>query len=254
MITVTKELLLKIAPLGKDQIVTDVATYLNQYMASYEINTPLRLANLLAQCAHESDGFKTLEEYASGAAYEGRKDLGNTEKGDGVKYKGRGMIQLTGRGNYTIYGARLNLDLVNNPTLAATGKVSVLTALEYWKTKGLNALADKDDINTITHRINGGENGLPQRIAYLAKAKAVIGGAPATTTTTGPFNPILAQKGDKSDYVKSIQNLLIAKNYTIVADGVFGPATETAVKNFQTRVGLSITGQVDQTTLDKLKA
>lgn len=248
MITVTKELLLKIAPLGKDQIVTDVATYLNQYMASYEINTPLRLAHLLAQCAHESDGFKTLEEYASGAAYEGRKDLGNTEKGDGVKYKGRGMIQLTGRGNYTIYGAKLGIDLVNNPTLAATGKVSVQTALEYWKTKGLNALADKDDINTITHRINGGENGLPQRIAYLAKAKTAIG------ANTGPFNPILAQKGDKSDYVKSLQTLLIAKGYTIVADGAFGPATETAVKNFQTRVGLPITGQVDQTTLDKLKA
>lgn len=248
MITITKDLLQKIAPLGKNQILDDVATYLTQYGDAYEVNTPLRLAHFLAQCAHESDSFKTLEEYASGTAYEGRKDLGNTEKGDGVKFKGRGMIQLTGRANYTIYGKKLGIDLVNNPTLASTGKVSVLTALEYWKTKGLNAFADKDDINTITHRINGGENGLPQRIAYLAKAKRAL------NISDPAFNPILAKKGNKSDYVKSLQTLLTKKGYTLVADGDFGNNTEKAVLDFQKSNGLPVTGQIDQATLDKIKA
>src|SRR5688572_16566650 len=149
--------------------------------ARYAINTPLRVAHFLAQVAHESDGFCTTEEYASGAAYEGRRDLGNTQPGDGRRYKGRGLIQLTGRANYKTYGDRIGEDLVGNPTRAADPATSLILACEYWKkTKGgLNQFADKDDIVTITRAINGGLNGLDDRKQYLAKAKRVLAGAGA---------------------------------------------------------------------------
>jgi putative chitinase len=170
----TKELIKQIAPRSDDKIVEDLVFYFNKHFAKYEINTKLRQAHFLAQAAHESDGFRTLEEYASGLAYEGRKDLGNNVRGDGKRFKGRGIFQLTGRANYTTFGLRLGYDLVNNPELAKTPEVSVLTALEYWKDRKLNTFADNDDVNTITRRINGGLNGFEDRKKYLAVAKRVI--------------------------------------------------------------------------------
>jgi putative chitinase len=152
-------------------------TGFNRELPRYEINTGLRISHFMAQCAHECDNFRTMEEYASGAAYEGRTGLGNVNPGDGVRYKGRGIIQLTGRTNYRNYGAALGLDLENNPQLAAVPENAVRIACEYWRRNNLNALADRDDIEAITRRINGGVNGLADRRIKLGIAKGIWGGA-----------------------------------------------------------------------------
>jgi predicted chitinase len=144
-------------------------------MDRFVINTPLRSAAFLAQLAHESGELRYMEEIASGAAYEGRKDLGNTQPGDGKRYKGRGPIQLTGRANYAKYGKLLGLDLVNSPTIVATKEVGFIVAAQFWQLNGLNELADKQDFKQITKRINGGYNGLDDRERYYARAKKVLG-------------------------------------------------------------------------------
>ncbi|MET0376400.1 MAG: glycoside hydrolase family 19 protein, partial [Rhizorhabdus sp.] len=108
---------------------------------------------------------------AAQKGYEGRKDLGNTQQGDGYKYKGRGPLQCTGRANYRKYGRLLGIDLETNPTLAAVPSIGLHIALEYWRTHNLNALADNDDVVGITHKVNGGENGLADRKKQLAAVK-----------------------------------------------------------------------------------
>jgi predicted chitinase len=148
--------------------------FLQSAMNEAQINTRLRVAAFLAQLAHESYQLKYMEEEASGAEYEGRKDLGNTQPGDGPRYKGRGPIQLTGRSNYTTYGAALGLDLVDNPEQAAMPQVGFRVAGLYWTKKGLNALADVQDFVTITKKINGGLLGLAQRQAFYDKALSVL--------------------------------------------------------------------------------
>ncbi|MDY7229779.1 peptidoglycan-binding protein [Hyalangium rubrum] len=140
--------------------------HLNAAMAEADITTPQRQAAFLAQLAHESGELRFFEEIASGEAYEGRKDLGNTEPGDGPRYKGRGPIQLTGRSNYRTAGRALGIDLEGNPTRAADLDIGFRVAGWYWKGRGLNALADAGDFREITRRINGGFNGLAQREAY----------------------------------------------------------------------------------------
>lgn len=132
----------------------------------------LRLAHFLAQLMHESANFLYMEEIASGAAYEGREDLGNTQPGDGKRYKGRGPIQVTGRANYRRYGRLLGIDLESNPTLASDPSIGFLVSLTYWDDKRLNELADRDDIKTITQKINGGFNGLADRRAKFAQVKS----------------------------------------------------------------------------------
>ena len=149
-------------------------------MQRYEINTPLRRAHFLAQLGHESGELRWKEELASGAAYEGRRDLGNIHPGDGRKYKGRGLIQLTGRHNYTEYAKILKergdmRDIVAHPELVATDPdLCVDTAGRYWHSRGLNKYADADDVITVTKRINGGLNGIDDRKRLLARAKATL--------------------------------------------------------------------------------
>ncbi|APX65568.1 glycoside hydrolase [Sphingomonas sp. LK11] len=133
-----------------------------------------RLAHFLGQVGHESGGFRYMEELATGAAYEGRKDLGNVKVGDGRRYKGRGPLQLTGRANYRAFGAALDLDLENDPEIAADPAIGILIACEYWQQRKLNALADADDTKAITRRVNGGENGLPDRFMRTLQAKALV--------------------------------------------------------------------------------
>jgi putative chitinase len=161
----------------KREFLPGLITGFNRELPAYQINTGLRLSHFMAQCAHECDNFRTMEEYASGAAYEGRVGLGNTQPGDGVRYKGRGIIQLTGRRNYRNYGAALGLDLENNPQLAAVPENAVKIACEYWKRNDLNTLADADNLEAITRRINGGVNGLADRRLKLGIAKGIWGGA-----------------------------------------------------------------------------
>lgn len=154
---------------------------LEQACLRFGIDTPLRQAHFLAQVAHESDGFRTATEYASGRAYEGRKDLGNTQPGDGVRFKGRGLIQLTGRANYAAYSQSLYGDdrCVQNPAMVAELPDAALAAGWFWQLKGLNALADADNIMAVTRKINGGTNGLEDRKAKLQQAKQLFARAVA---------------------------------------------------------------------------
>ena len=148
--------------------------YVNDTLIHFEINTPIRVQHFLAQVYHESGAFHYLKEIASGQAYEHRADLGNTSDGDGVKFKGRGLIQITGKFNYIAIGKDLNEDFVSHPELLETPHYATLSAGWFWNKKGLNALADNDDIIHITKRVNGGLNGIEDRQNYLSKAKAVI--------------------------------------------------------------------------------
>ncbi len=149
--------------------------HLNQAMVQGGINTPRRQAAFLAQLAHESVGLTAFEEFASGAAYEGRADLGNTQPGDGVRYKGRGPIQLTGRANYRAAGKALGIDLENNPRRASDPDVGFRIAVWFWNSRGLSSYADQGRFDDITYRINGGYNGNASRHTYWARARQVLG-------------------------------------------------------------------------------
>ena len=127
-------------------------------MQAADMNTPLRMAHFLAQTAHESGDLQYMEELASGAAYEGRKDLGNAQPGDGPRFKGRGLIQLTGRVNYAAYGRSIGVDLTadgNWNKVATDPALAVDAACWFWTKHRLNELADLDDLQTITRRVNG---------------------------------------------------------------------------------------------------
>ena len=144
-------------------------------MDKYLIDTPLRQCHFLAQIGHESGELRYREEIASGKAYEGRKDLGNDRPGDGPLFKGRGLIQLTGRANYESYGEYLGRDLLDNPSLVSEDEnLCVDVAGWYWQKRNLNKYADRDDIITITKRINGGLRGLEDRKRLLELAKDVL--------------------------------------------------------------------------------
>lgn len=152
----------------------EIAGHLNVAMAEANITTPQQQAMFIAQLAHESGGFQFMEEIASGAAYEGRADLGNTQPGDGVRYKGRGYIQITGRYNYEQAGQALGLDLVNNPGLAARPENAARIAAWYWTSRNINEAANSGDFTQVTRLINGGTNGLADRQAYYARAQAAL--------------------------------------------------------------------------------
>lgn len=174
-ITVNLEQLKAIYPNTQDIVLNKHLVHLNEAMEKYQINLGVTRAQyFLAQLGHESAGFRYMEELASGSNYEGRKDLGNINKGDGVKYKGRGIIQLTGRHNYRNAGKALNVDLENNPQLASNEKFASLIAGWFWNSRNLNFWSDKQDFRQVTKLINGGYNGWEDRLKYLKRAEKVI--------------------------------------------------------------------------------
>jgi putative chitinase len=157
--------------------------HLNATMAADGIDTMPRTAAFIAQLAHESGEFRFMEEIwgptDAQRRYEPPSDLarrlGNTQPGDGRRFKGRGPIQITGRFNYKKYGDLLSVDLVDNPELAARPEWAFATAGLFWKSNGLNELADREEFVAITKRINGGTNGLADRQKYYELAKKVLG-------------------------------------------------------------------------------
>lgn len=161
------------APGIPEDTLREYLPHLNAAMFRADITTDARKAVFIAQLGHESDGFNTLEEYASGADYEGRTDLGNLHPGDGRRFKGRGPIQITGRDNYTSYGRAIGVDLVSNPELAATPEIGFRLAAEYWNRTGLNQYADRGQFDTVTQRINGGQNGAADRRSRWRRAQRV---------------------------------------------------------------------------------
>jgi putative chitinase len=263
------------------KIISEAGAVLAATLESYDITSRLRIAHFLGQTCEESAGYRTTEEFASGREYEGRADLGNNQKGDGPRYKGRGLLQLTGRANYTDYGKALGVDLVNNPTLAAQPALSLKIACEYWKRHNINADCDRDDVQAVTRKVNGGLNGLADRIAFTQKAKAAVArlqaialsgaasagavsgaAAPGATASAGaaaagvasaPPRPVLA-RGSQGDGVVQLQNMLRDLNFAVAIDGDFGPGTEVAVTRFQSENGLADDGIVGPLTWSALDA
>lgn len=165
----------------------DLETYcdpINRVLADFDMANPVRSAAFIAQVAHESGSLRYKEEIASGSAYEGRKDLGNTRPGDGKRFKGRGLIQLTGRANYRACGLALNLDLENNPELVVQDPyTNAAVAGWYWQSRNINAAADREDFQRVTRLINGGLNGYGDRVQYWERAKSALYGPKATVFT-----------------------------------------------------------------------
>lgn len=144
-------------------------------MALWAIDSDARQAAFLAQIGHESGRLVYVRELwgptPAQAGYEGRKDLGNTEPGDGKRFMGRGLIQITGRANYQRASDALGIDFVSSPALLEQPSNAALSAAWFWNVHGLNELADAGDFATITRRVNGGMNGYSDRLALLALAK-----------------------------------------------------------------------------------
>lgn len=173
---VTRERLLRLAPSANAAIVAGIAERFDALAGEHELTTRLRICHFLAQAAHETDGFRTLEEYGGPAyfiRYEGRRDLGNTQAGDGIRYHGRGIFQLTGRANYRRFGQILGIDLEAEPERAKEPATSLRVAFAYWAERAINPAADADEIKHVTKLINGGHNGLAERARYLTKAKQI---------------------------------------------------------------------------------
>lgn len=147
-------------------------------MREFGIDTRLRQAMFLAQIGHESGGMRyTVEIWGNTAAqqrYEGRANLGNTVEGDGFRFRGRGLIQTTGRFNYEATAKALDIDCVNNPDLLAEPINAARSAAWWWQSHNLNRFADADDCKGCTKVINGGYNGLEQRLALYAAAKLAL--------------------------------------------------------------------------------
>ncbi len=151
---------------------------LDAAMAEFGIDSPVRQAAFLAQVGHESGSLRFLMELwgptPAQARYEGRLDLGNVKQGDGFRYRGRGLLQITGRANYRRTGPALGADLETFPDLLAEPGLASRSAAHFWFTHGLNALADAGDFVGVTKRINGGTNGLAARQQLWVAAKAAL--------------------------------------------------------------------------------
>ncbi|CAN7558290.1 glycoside hydrolase family 19 protein [Pseudomonas umsongensis] len=151
---------------------------LNTAMGRFQIVGSKRMAAFIAQIGHESGQLVYVREIwgptPAQAKYEGRRDLGNSVPGDGLKFRGRGLIQITGRANYSACGEALGLDLINQPELLEQPKKACLSAAWFWATKGLNSLADADQFEMITRRINGGLNGQADRLKLWKRATEVL--------------------------------------------------------------------------------
>jgi len=204
VIQITTDLLKKIAPTSgkavakRDRILELIVPALNLYLPQYGITTRLRVCHFLAQAAHETMGFQTLDELGGDAYfnehYDTRTDLGNTaaRDGDGALYHGRGIFQLTGKSNYEIFGARIGKDLVNHPEIAEDGPTSVLLACLYWTDRKINQWADANNLAKVTLKINGGDNGIDSRRTYLNRCFDYIvddGTVVPTPVTQPPFIP-----------------------------------------------------------------
>jgi putative chitinase len=243
----------------QNSIIAAVGEVLARTLHANAIDNRLRIAHFLAQTCHESAGFRTTEEFASGQAYEGRADLGNVNAGDGVRYKGRGLLQLTGRANYRDFGLRLDIELEDHPEQAAEPVLSLTIACEFWKRKGVNAACDADDVVRVTNIINGGSNGLDDRRALTSKAKTAIARPEGfvlqrhRATEREPAGPAPGLQGR---HRRRTAAATAGAGLHDPVDNDFGAGTEVALAAFQTPRGLEpvdgIVGNDTWTALDAL--
>lgn len=282
----TKEQLGKIIPGNKD--VDAWYEALIAIMPKYEINTKRRVAHFLSQCAHESNNFRSLQEnlnYSEKALnavfgrYFGappkrnaaeyarnpekianyvyqdefrskRGAMGNTEPGDGWRFRGRGIKQLTGRNNYTAFGKSVGMGAEEAAEYVATEKGALESACWFWATNKLDKWADNGDIKGLTKKINGGTIGLEDRTRRWEEALAILGGkapAPKAAKKSAPAKARTLRKGMKGDDVAKMQ-----KAIGVAADGDFGFGTLTAVKKWQKLNGLTADGIVGPATQAKM--
>lgn len=218
-------------------------------MREFGIVTRPRARAFLATALHESGGLRYMEEIASGQAYEGRRDLGNTRGGDGRRFKGRGPIQLTGRDNYAAAGRDLKLDLIRHPELVSTPKVGWRVAARYFRNKCQKA-ADAGDFRRVTYLVNGGYNGWPDRLRYY-RILASCGVVPA---------PPVLRRGDKGRGVRVLTRRLSyvrrPKTREHYLDGMrseFDRETERALEAYQRDRRLKATGVFDERTAARLE-
>jgi putative chitinase len=212
------------------EVDTAVLPALLSAMRAYAIESPARAAAFLAQVAHESGGFKYTREIwgptPAQKRYEGRLDLGNTEPGDGERFKGRGYIQITGRSNYKSVGTALGIDLIAEPEKLELSRLAAVSAAWWWSARKLNVLADHDDAESfelITKRINGGLNGYEDRKRRWAIAKEELAAKPVEKPAP-PESPVPPDQPapiiDKSTYSPA------AKAEAVAPVGLFSPVEE----------------------------
>lgn len=245
----------------------------------WEINTEARVAGFIAQCGHESGGFKVLSEnlnYSADALnkifpkyfikagrnaqeyhrqpekianviYANRMDNGDTASGDGWRFRGGGLIQLTGRHNYTKFAAAVERSLEETVDYVRTKEGALDSACWFWDENSINRYCDAGDIVTMTKRINGGTIGLEDRKKHWEHALEVFGGHFTPSAADEPNMNETVRKGSKGATVKAVQEAL-----GLNADGDFGPGTERAVKEWQAANGLVADGIVGPKTLAKL--
>ena len=257
---------------------------LNKALPKYDITTPQRIAGFISQCAHESMDFNALSENLNyreetlnkvfsryfgpgkrnAAEYARNPEkianyvymdefrtskLGNTQPGDGWRFRGRGLKQLTGRDNYTRFAKDYDMTAEQAAEWLETKEGALASALWFWNTKNLNTVADTGDVVRLTKIINGGDIGLADRQARYTRAMAALGGkitapapAAASEATVGSM-----RRGSKGEGVKKLQAKL-----GLAADGDFGPGTEAALKKWQAANGLTADGVAGPKTLAKL--
>jgi putative chitinase len=257
---------------------------LNKALPKYEITTDQRIAGFISQCAHESMDFNALSENLNyreetlnkvfpryfgpgkrnAAEYARNPEkianyvymdefrtskLGNVQPGDGWRFRGRGLKQLTGRDNYTRFAKDYNMTAEQAAEWLETKEGALASALWFWNTNKLNTIADTGNVAALTKKINGGDIGLADRQARYAKAMAALGGkidavAPVTSAVAETL-----RRGSKGEAVKKMQAKL-----GLAADGDFGPGTEAALKKWQAANGLTADGVAGPKTLAKLLA
>jgi len=175
---ITAAQLKQILPQATGTAISLYLPYLNDLLPKFGIDNNVRLAAFLAQVGHESGQLRYNKEIwgptEAQKRYEGRKDLGNVIAGDGTKFKGRGLIQITGRANYDAFGKAVGKDFLQTPELVETPEYAVMTACWFWQKNNLNKYADSGDFKTLTKRINGGLNGYEDRLQIWERAKKIL--------------------------------------------------------------------------------
>ena len=262
-------------------------TAMNTAFPKYGIDTPRRIASFVAQCGHESGGWRTFSENLNYSAkaldaifgkyfkragrdaqdyhrqpekianvvYANRMDNGDTDSGNGYRYRGRGPIQLTGKANYLAFSKWIDMACVSNPHWVTENKdIALASAIWYWDTNNLNKYADNDDIKTMTKRINGGYIGLEDRIHHYQAALTMMGVFVVDGNTawesgeeTSDEAYSTLRRGMKGDGVKEMQEAL-----GLNADGIFGRGTERALVRWQEANGLTADGIAGPQTLNTL--
>jgi len=245
----------------------------------YDIVTNERIAMFLGQCAHESGQFnimtenlnysaagllKTFKKYYNPAlanaharnpekianhVYANRMGNGPESSGDGWKFRGHGFIQLTGRSNHTSFYNSLGLGIDAGLAYIKTLDGALESSCWFWKTNGLNAFADRIDIEGATRRINGGTNGLKDRIGYVRKALLVLEEDGKSSVNPAPTKRTVLRFGDKGEDVFELQQKLTKAGFRVSIDGDFGKGTKAAVEQFQTMNKLTADGVAGPKTL-----